>query len=125
MRDDIKGNQVQFLSLKKINFEDIALKTTRITYTGPVKGKALDNFIKLREYSKNSWVLTKFILMQKGGEISVNFNIMMKKSRKRFFWSETQSSVAEILELLTMGRAANPPGDVTLIPESPVGGDGK
>ena len=34
-------------------------------------------------------------------------------------------SIAEILRLLTSGRAANLPGDVPLVPEYPIGGAGK
>ena len=38
---------------------------------------------------------------------------------------ENKSSITEILKLLTPGRAANPPGYVTLAIASPVGGYGK
>ena len=33
---------------------------------------------------------------------------------------ETYSYIIEILKLLTQGRTANPPKDITLVPESPV-----
>ena len=36
-------------------------------------------------------------------------------------FKETKSSIAEILKLLISARATNPPGNVTLIPESTVG----
>ena len=35
---------------------------------------------------------------------------------------ENKSSIVEILKLSTPGRDANPPGDVTFVPEPPVGG---
>ena len=35
---------------------------------------------------------------------------------------ENQSSIKEILNLLAPGRASNPPCDVTLVPDLPIGG---
>ena len=37
-------------------------------------------------------------------------------------FKETQSSITEILKLLTTGWVANPPVDVTLVPAYPIGG---
>ena len=48
--------------------------------------------------------------------------IMVKTDTK---FRETMSYIAELMRLLVLGRTANPPGNITLVPVLPVGGADK
>ena len=128
MLDNSKGNQVKFWSAREFNFEEyILLKTTNVTSTDTTKGKTVDYPIELRENSTISDPLTKSKLRNKGYVKSVTLNIRIKIRiiGKGGGIRETQSSLADILKLLTPGTDANPPGNLTMVPLSPIGVAGK
>ena len=66
--------------------------------------------------------MKKYIRRKKGYGMSATSDITMgTRMTETYFFQEIQISTTEIMKLLTPGRAANPPGDVTLVPVSLVG----
>ena len=52
--------------------------------------------------------------------MSATSDTILETRMAKFVFRENKSSIVEIMRLLTPGRYANPPGDVTLVLETPV-----
>ena len=57
--------------------------------------------------------------------VTLDIKMETRMEEMEICYRETQSSITKTLRLLTPGKATKPSGDVTLVPESLVGGDGK
>ena len=75
------------------------------------------------KYSTESGALKKYILGKRGVWKSVTSDITMENRTTEIEakFMLTQSSISESLKLLTICRAANTPGYVTLVPAYRVG----
>ena len=91
--------------------------------TDTEKGKTGDNFKYIREESTTYGALTKLIIgkILYGMNITSDITMETRMTKMETKFRVTQISVVDILDLLTLVRANNSPGNVTLVIAPPAG----